>query len=193
MRECIREIEAFYEADGPYAVSEEQARFILEEAIDRATEYTYASIALKSLEARSLGEQKGAASLENPQVGSHVAYLTRRLVASPDGQVAKCNRGLAAMAISTDQNGFDKVIGSSLLVRVTGRGRRDDQHTVVSAVHELGHTFRLPHCPQANPVCAMRASSRLGVSGQDSLSAFCYSCTADFRGLTNQYLSHSIS
>jgi hypothetical protein len=181
MSRTIRTYDAFYEAEGPYAVSKVFAESIFRGAADKVARHT-GPIALASVRGVRLPLEPAAIDISKVGLGSapYTLLMTRR---RKEGLGSPPNGRTLVTKIGT------KLVEAKTLVTTPLRAADDPSgiRTQTAAVHELGHSFGLvlrqdlsegqvdAHC--LDQTCIMAASPVVEVVTAGE--AFCEPCAGD--------------
>lgn len=176
MPRTVREIDAFYEATGPYAVSRPYAENIQRTSVAMIGRYV-GPIAINSIRGVNL-------PLSGPKINPltvklsnapHTALLTRREIVRNDELATTGGRTIVMKS-------KDRVVSTSVTTSVIEAPfTMNTEVTLTSNIHELGHAFGLTHCLGRN-ACVMEARLESVSDAQDMLASgklFCEPCEED--------------
>lgn len=148
MKSVVREIDAFYEATGPFAVPKDRAEYIYETAASIVSRHT-GPIALKSIRGANIPLDDNPMEAHSVRLGHapHSALLTKRNLT---------NRGIPITG-NTQCDFVGTVVRESQMVMTVLEPIQDPVGRValIGSIHEMGHSFGLQHCANT---CIMVAS-----------------------------------
>lgn len=137
-RPTVRQISGFYETQSAFAVPADYARDIMEASLLVTGEYVGPLVldSMRGVKISVSDDTIRARSLRINGGGPHMAFLTRRYFESKTAPVA------FGITLTPDQ----KIAPRMSQVFVHDYERKDPAGTIITAVHELGHSFGLEHC-----------------------------------------------
>lgn len=176
MASVVREIDALYEAGGPYGVDPSFAEVLYETSTGLMSVYV-GRLALSDIRGVSIPESAGPLDIATARqfsAANHLLLLTNRpVVHGPTGDVGY--RGTTW----GDVKGQSIHASAALVTSLEPTTYKNKLETLGGVVHELGHTFGLRHCNGA--ACIMQPGKNIERLGPiiESGDPFCNPCCLD--------------